>query len=45
MFGALDINCGDPECCPEPRGDHYVSGAFGYSTVKMRDDNEEEMGG
>jgi hypothetical protein len=33
-FGAMPIHCGDPECCPEPRGEHYVSGAYGSSTIK-----------
>jgi hypothetical protein len=33
-FGAMPIHCGEPECCPEPRGRHYVSGAYGSSEVK-----------
>ena len=24
VYEALNINCGEPECCPEPRGENYV---------------------
>lgn len=33
VFDAMNINCGDPECCPEPRGENYVAGAVGSSTI------------
>jgi hypothetical protein len=37
----LDIHCGDPECCPEPRRPDQVVG-FAYSISTITDNLDEE---
>lgn len=42
VYEALKINCGDPECCPEPRGANFVPSAMGSSTINPITQEENE---
>ena len=40
VYDALNINCGEPECCPEPRGETYVFAATGSSHINEIKEDE-----
>jgi hypothetical protein len=44
VYDLLNINCGEPECCPEPPapGEAYVYGAVSSSTINPIQKEEDE---
>lgn len=42
VYEAFKINCGEPECCPEPRGENYVPSAMGSSHINPITQEENE---
>jgi hypothetical protein len=41
VYEALNINCGEPECCPEPRGENYVPSATGSTRINKLTEEDE----
>lgn len=42
VHDALNVNCGEPECCPEPRGENYIPGAISSSHINPIKQEENE---
>jgi hypothetical protein len=42
VYDALNINCGESGCCPEPPGENYVPSAVGGSHINPIKQEENE---